>query len=423
MNILSFLSAVKAPKSLWVTLINWIKSGVGNLGWTIILVTALIKLVTTPLEFWVKYNTKRQTLIQQKCAPQVAKLQKKFGNDRQTLQVQTQSLYKREGLDMRTGCIVMLVNMILSFTIFMTFYSDLRKISAYEAINQYEQIEATYTKNFNQAFVDYSQTDDFASIEDVTEWFTTYNAMPESTDEEKQAKQVEYNKVLPQLEYATNVGSEKAVECWKNNKKPSSWLWVQNIWVADSTAKAFPTYSSLKSMAGSTYKDDVEAINEENYNKISNLILSDLEENSRTNNGYFILPILAGLITFLSQYISELHTRLKNKKANKVAKNANDQNAQTMKIMKIVMPLIMVIFTLSSSASFGLYILSSNLTTILLGELTTLIIDALTKKKRLEVEAELEKEANRLIKKGKLDIKEDAKPIKQNLLNNGKLKG
>ena len=35
-----------------------------------------------------------------------------------------------------------------------------------------------------------------------------------------------------------------------------------------------------------------------------------------------------------------------------------------------------------------------------LGELTTLIIDALTKKKRLEVEESLEKEANRLIKKG-----------------------
>ena len=70
MNILSLLSAVSKPKSLWVTLINWIQSAVGNLGWTIILVTVLIKLVTTPLDFFVKLNTKKQTLIQQKCAPQ-----------------------------------------------------------------------------------------------------------------------------------------------------------------------------------------------------------------------------------------------------------------------------------------------------------------------------------------------------------------
>lgn len=421
MNLISLL-AVSAPKSLWITLINWIKSGVGNLGWTIILVTAFVKLVTTPLDFWVKYNTKRQTLIQQKCAPQVAKLQKKFGNDRQTLQVQTQSLYKREGLDMRTGCIVMLINMILSFTIFITFYNDLKKVSAYEAINQYEQIEATYTKNFNQAFVDYSQTDDFETFDDVTEWFTRYNAMPETSEAEKQAKQAELDSVINQYKHATEVGSKKALECWKNNKKQSSWLWVQNIWVADSPAKAFPTYATLQSMAGNTYKKDVEAINEVNYNRISNLILSDLEENSRVDNGFLILPILAGLVTFLSQYISELHSRLKNKKANQLAKSANDQNAQTMKIMKIVMPLIMVIFTLTSSASFGLYILSSNITSILIGELSTLAIDALTKKKRLEVEAELEKEANRLIKKGKLGT-ETNKPLKQNTQNYGKLKG
>ena len=51
MNLLSFLSSVSAPKSLWVTLINWIQESVGNLGWTIILVTVLIKLVTTPLDF------------------------------------------------------------------------------------------------------------------------------------------------------------------------------------------------------------------------------------------------------------------------------------------------------------------------------------------------------------------------------------
>ena len=143
MNILSILgAAVEAPGDLWVTLINWVRGAVGNLGWTLILVTVLVKLVTTPLDFFVKLNTKKQTLVQQKCAPQVAKLQKKFGHDRQTLQVQTNSLYKREGLNMGAGCIVMLVNLILTMTIFFTFFSSLRKFSAYEAINQYEQISA-----------------------------------------------------------------------------------------------------------------------------------------------------------------------------------------------------------------------------------------------------------------------------------------
>lgn len=389
MNLISFLSAeLVKPKSLWVTLIDWIQNSVGSLGWTIILVTVFIKLVTAPLDFWVKFNTKKQTLIQQKCAPQVAKLQKKFGNDRQTLQIQSQSLYKREGLDMRSGCIVMLINTILSFVIFITFYNDLRKVSAYEAIHQYEQIEATYYTEFTGA----STTDEFETKEDVVNWFTSYNEMTEGD-----AKLAEYNRVKPAIEKA----EAAATEFWKNNKSRSSWLWVQNIWVADSTAKAFPTYDGLVSIAKSTgytpyVKDN---IIEANYDRIS-VIISD--NAPRQNNGYFILPIIAGVITFLSQYITELHNRLKSKKANKIAKDANPTATSTLKVMKIVMPAVMVIFTLSTSASFGLYILASNVTTMALGEITTLIIGLMTKKKRLEVEAELEKEANRLIKKGKI---------------------
>ena len=114
------------------------------------------------------------------------------------------------------------------------------------------------------------------------------------------------------------------------------------------------------------------------------------------------MPILAGLVTFLAQYIAELHTKLKNKKANTLAQTAGSQANTTMKMMKFIMPVVMIIFTLSASASFGLYILSSNISSILLGELTTIGIDKITKKQRLQVEEELEKEANRLIRKGKI---------------------
>ena len=395
MNILSFLS-VAAPKSLWVTLINWIQSAVGNLGWTIILVTVLVKLVTLPLDFWVKYNNKRQTLIQQKCAPQVAKLQKKFGNDRTSLNAQSQALYKREGLDMRSGCIVMLINTILSFVIFITFYNDLNKVSAYEAINQYEQIETTYTQSYKQAFVDFKANDEFKTTEDVDNWFSSYNQMDAGA-----LKDAEYDSKKEYIEYSTKTASDAAVATWKANKSRSSWLWIQNIWVADSTAKAFPSYTTLQSMAkNSGYSEYVaNNINQSDYDKIANLIASNTE---KENNGYFILPILAGLITFLSQYVSELHTKLKNKKANTVAKAAATEMGSTMKVMKIVLPIIMVVFTLSASASFGLYILATNVATIAFGELSSLIINGLTKKKQLEVEESLEKEANRLIKKGKL---------------------
>ena len=172
MNIFSILGAVEAPNDLWVNLINWVKGGVGNIGWSIILVTILIKLVTTPLEFMVKLNTKKQTLVQQKCAPQLAKLQKKFGNDKQRLQVQTNALYKREGLKMGTGCIVMLVNMVLTMVIFFTFFGSLRDMSAYEAITQYEKVESAYTTTFyNSMIEEYAELN---TTEEVEIWIEQY---------------------------------------------------------------------------------------------------------------------------------------------------------------------------------------------------------------------------------------------------------
>ena len=150
----------------------------------------------------------------------------------------------------------------------------------------------------------------------------------------------------------------------------------------------------------SGYEEYVAAnVNEENYNKIANIVIKN---STRSANGFYILAILAGVITFASQYITELHNKLKNKKAQIVANTAKPENAGSMKMMKIIMPAIMVIFVLTSTASFGLYILASNVAAIALGELTTLVVDKMTKKKRLEVEEFLEKEANRLIRKGQI---------------------
>ena len=374
MNILSLLGAVEAPSDLWVTLINWVRGSVGNLGWTLILVTVLVKLVTTPLDFFVKLSTKKQTLVQQKCAPQVAKLQKKFGHDRQTLQVQTNALYKREGLNMGAGCIVMLVNLILTMTIFFTFFSSLRKFSAYEAINQYEQVSASYEAGYF-AGLNEASGGEFDSQADLDAWQATINerwaaheTMPGTTEEERTAKQAEATaisneegRVLDLQKKATKAGSDAAVAKWNENKKNHSWLWIQNIWVQDGTTSPFPNYASLVSMAKSSgYTDYITAnINEDNYNRISTLIV----DNSRAANGYYILAVLAGVITFGAQYITELHNKLKNKKAQILAKSAGPENAGSMKMMKIIMPAIMVIFVLTSTASFGLYILASNVAT------------------------------------------------------------
>ena len=406
MNIFSVL-AVNAPGGLWSILIDWINGGVLNFGWTILLLTLLVKIVLSPLDFGVKYTTKKQMLVQQKCAPQIAKLQKKFGNDQKTLQVQQQALYKREGLNMGVGCIVMLVNLILTMVIFFTLYSSLRSVSAYHAIDEYEQIHAEYESSYYQSLIDFSDSDEIVDKESAMEWQTNFDTAKEFVENEENdpespefiEHETTYENGLAMAQKATEDASKSAVNKWNSIK--SSWLWIENIWVADATTSPFPTYDGLKSLAsngGKYYSEYVtNNINEAEYNTIAGLI----QQNSRAQNGYYILAVLAGVLTFLSQWLAELHNKLKNKKANIVAKQAS-QPGNAMKIMKFIMPVIMVLFVISTGASFGIYILTSNLASMLIGEIVTLIIAKLTKKKQLEVEEVLEKEANRLIKKGKL---------------------
>ena len=403
MNLL-LASTLASPSDLWVTIINWIQATISNYGWTIILFTLLVKAVMSPLDFLVRLSTKKQTLIQKKCAPEIAKLQKKYGSDQNTVRIQTQSLYKREGLRPGVGCLIMLINMVLTMVVFFTLYGSLRKVSAYEAINQYEQLAQTGNEVFNANFDAENNT-----------WI---NLNPQ-TDEEKQAlnqklqnwknglasdgvTQIEDSDEYEhsQLFLSAYEKSVKAVqEKWNGIK--DSWLWIDNIWVSDSNTSPFPNYSSLCSIAkNGGYAGYVnENITEADYNAIYDIV----KENSRSSNGYFILAIFAGLLTFLSQWLSELASGLKNKKASKLA-HASEKMAGggAMKFMKIVMPIIMIVFVLTTGASFGIYIISSSIAAILFGQIINLIVDAITRKKRIEVEQYLEKEADRLIRKGKL---------------------
>ena len=402
MNFLPFLSGLAAPNDLWSILIGWIRGGVGNLGWTILLVTVLVKAITLPLDFMSKFTQKKQNLVQQKCAPELAKLQRKFGNDKQRLQVQTNALYKREGLKMGTGCIVMLVNMVLTMVIFFTFFGSLRDMSAYEAITQYEKVESAYTTTFyNSMIEEYAELN---TTEEVEIWIEQYQNESKYLEANPGAAAdawaafVETNK--PTVDAITEKASNAAVDTWNENK--ATWLWVKNIWVADATTSPFPNYSELVKMAnnaGKEYKSYVEAnIKEGNYNQIAGLI----QTNETKNNGFYILAIIIGLTTYATQLIADLHNKLKNKNANLVSKQANQQSAMSLKMMKIILPIIMIMFALTSSASFGIYLLASNVAAIAFGEITTLIVNSMTRKQQQEVEAVLEKEALRLMKKGKL---------------------
>ena len=391
MNALSLILA-NAPKDLWSKLIYWIHGAFGNFGWTILFVTLLVKLIMTPLEFLVKYSNKKQTLVQKKLSPQIAKLKKKFGSNQEQIRIQTQALYKREGFKAGASCLIMAVNMLATMLVFFTFYSSIRKVASYEMINQYETLEQTYTNEYVSSLRE--KTGDETIIDEATAnaWIQSNLANPEDEHYQDNASYV--------LD-STREAEEAMLNCW--NEKKESWLWVQNLWVADAPTAPLPEYDKLVSSSSDGNYDDYikENINKDTYTKIASSITT---HSSRPQNGFLIIAISVGLLSFLSQWITDLHTKLRNKKAQQLAKAA-DPSEKTMKIMKIILPLIMVGFAFSSSACFGLYLIASSIASIAFGEVIAIIVNKLTKKQQAEVEEVLEKEANRLIKKGKLQEK------------------
>ena len=375
-------AAVNAPSGLWVTILNWIESGVVNYGWTILLFTLLLKVVLSPLDLLIKYSTKKSTLVQQKLAPQSARLQKKYANNQQEYQMQMNSLYKKEGYNMMSSCLIMLVNLVLTMVVFFTMFSSLREVSAYKTIMQYENMRTTYqqtmTTNLKSTITDV----DFDNAE-----FSLSEFLQNETNK------TTYSTQITQAKQKTK---DALVPLWNNSK--DSWLWIKNIWVADGAVSSMPKYSDLQSTANNSkigeYSEYVNKLDQFVYNDIYDMVGAT----DTSWNGYYILAILAAAVTFLSQWISQITTNLKKKELNKMAQNPQ-QNSGMMKFMKIFLPAMMVVFVMTSSASFGIYVVASSLISILITYLTSLIVNAMTRKKEEEVTAYLEKEALKLARK------------------------
>ena len=124
----------------------------------------------------------------------------------------------------------------------------------------------------------------------------------------------------------------------------------------------------IKTAKNDSYTEAYNNISEDKYNEV----IAVINEEYDMWNGYYILAILSLGISFLSQYVTELANKTKKEKQS----SAQDPTQASMKFMKFMMPAIMVIFALTNTASFGIYIVISSI----MGILTTLLCNIFVKK-------------------------------------------
>jgi len=113
-------------------------SFVGSYGWSIIIVTVLMRLVVLPLDI----KQRKGMRIQQKLQPQLKEIQKKYANDQAAQQRKTQELYKSAGYHPLAGCLPMIVQMLVLFA----FFGAQRSIALEQIKSMFETV---YSNGFN----------------------------------------------------------------------------------------------------------------------------------------------------------------------------------------------------------------------------------------------------------------------------------
>jgi len=110
------------------SILNGIYSVIQNYGWSIVIFTLLVKLVLFPFDYKSRKSMRRMSKLQ----PEIAKLQKKYANDKEKLNQKTSELYRKEKINPISGCVPMLI----TFPVLIAMFGAMRLIANTELAKQ-----------------------------------------------------------------------------------------------------------------------------------------------------------------------------------------------------------------------------------------------------------------------------------------------
>lgn len=138
---------------------------VGNYGVAIIIFTLLSKLVILPFQM----KSKKSMMEMQKLQPKLRELEKKYKDDKERYALETQKLYKKEGVSMFGGCLPMLITL----PIMIGLYSVVRQPLTYIFDITPEQIQ-TLADAFRAAGAKITSTSGYMLQIDVSSLLSKY---------------------------------------------------------------------------------------------------------------------------------------------------------------------------------------------------------------------------------------------------------
>ena len=290
-----------------VAILNGINSVIHNYGWSMVVFTLLIKLVLLPLDYKSRKSMRRMTKLQ----PQIAKLQKKYANDKEKLNQKSAELYRREGVNPMSGCLPLLVSMAILWIMF----AAMRTVANTEMASQALNLLTTGTQ----------ANESWLWIKNI--W------MPDSP----------FNPVI-----ADNANLRMIpADIWAKvfvSLDPASVTALAQYGIDAATISGETVFAALQTLPIYAQETQLWATMPQ-----LNLLIVNLSIYAH-NNGWFILPILAAVTQYLMT-LSQPQT---------AAADPNNPAAGTNKFMNHFFPLFSLWVCSSYNAIFALYWVVSN---------------------------------------------------------------
>ena len=351
------------PTGFWHTIIFGMENALSNYAVALILITIIINLVKVPLDFVNRYSTKKSTRKQVEMQPEIEKINAKYGHDKNLLNQKTMEVYKAHNFNIMGTCFGMVIYLAFTLIVFWSLFGALNSISAYKISDQFLQVRESYYATYD---IDVNKDVENTETAEEGDYITPYAQLTKKLENMSDTEKADL----------LALANENASKTYEESK--TSFLWIENIWLADTTTNPVMSYDDFISKGS---LDDTQ-ISQEEYD----LIISPVKDTARNNNGYFILVILAVGLNYLSIFLNEMISKRRAKKKGVDVSMTGKSNG---KMMSIIMPIIMGIFTFFYNAAFGLYLIAGALIAVITSPLVTLFVDM------LEYEA-IKKERERL---------------------------
>lgn len=343
-------------------LVKWMHGWVGNYGWTVVVFTVFLKLITSPLDVWQRVASRKMTIKNQQMQPLLAEIDKRYGANTQRANDEKRKVYGKAGYSMLSSCLPMIISMVIFFVMF----AGLRDYSTYSSVTNFQALSDTYYKSYYSAvqqqggemwtFLEGEHNDLLENSEETNEYKKQINAYIVGID------RLEKQYGSAQCAAFRTAALEEVKEYYVNHHE--SWLWIQNVWQPDTWATLMPAYNDSSNGFGAVV--DMSEFGVDNgvshYEMIRSAVLETGKRGDEGKwNGLMILPILSIGLSFLSMFISQQM----DKKTRKGETQQDAQQKATNTTMMIMMPLMMAFFGFMYTGAFAIYMVANYTLSIL----------------------------------------------------------